>query len=144
MTDRISAFFADRGLPPYAPPPDTVSNSRTALRLGELARELGLHDAFHDRVMDAYWAEGLDIGDADVLRRVSAGVGLREEEVGAVIGSERYLDVVRSSTAQAMSVGVTGVPGFLLEGRLLVLGAQPDEVFEQAFARLESLERVSE
>jgi predicted DsbA family dithiol-disulfide isomerase len=28
------------------------------------------------------------------------------------------------------------VPGFLLEGRLLVLGAQPDEVFEQAFARL--------
>jgi predicted DsbA family dithiol-disulfide isomerase len=28
------------------------------------------------------------------------------------------------------------VPGFLLDRRLLVLGAQPRDVFEQAFARL--------
>ena len=123
-------------MPPYAPPPDVVSNSRTALRLGELARELGLHGAFHDRVMDAYWAEGRDIGDVDVLRRVSAEAGLREEDVDAVIASERYLDVVRTSTEHAISIGVTGVPGFLLDQRLLVLGAQPNEVFEQAFGQL--------
>ena len=136
MTERVGAFFAERGLPPYAPPPDIVSNSRTALRLGELARGLGLHHRFHDRVMDAYWAESLDIGDAGVLRRASSEVGLPEKDVDAVMASERYLDVVRASTEQAMSVGVTGVPGFLLGGRLLVLGAQPDEVFEQAFAQL--------
>lgn len=136
MTDRISSFFADRGLPPYAPPPEVVPRSLTALRLGELARELGLHDAYHDRVMDAYWEESLDIGDAEVLRHVSAEVGLPGQDVDAVIDSDLYLDVVQDSTRQAMSVGVTGVPGFLLEGRLLVLGAQPDEVFEQAFARL--------
>jgi len=86
--------------------------------------------------MDAYWAEGRDIGEVDVLRHVSAEVGLRGEAVDAVVSSERYLDVVRASTAEAMSLGVTGVPGFLLDGRLLVVGAQPDGVFEQAFARL--------
>jgi predicted DsbA family dithiol-disulfide isomerase len=136
MTERVGAFFAERGLPAYAPPSDIVSNSRTALRLGELARALGLHGAFHDRVMDAYWAEGRDIGDVNVLRRVSAEVGLCEDDVEAVIPSERYLDVVRTSTENAISIGVTGVPGFLLDQRLLVLGAQPNEVFEQAFGQL--------
>jgi predicted DsbA family dithiol-disulfide isomerase len=136
MTERISDFFVARDLPPYAPPPDIVPRSLTSLRLGELARELGMHDAFHDRVMDAYWAESLDIGDADVLRDVSREVGLPEQDVDAVIGSERYLDVVRRSTEMAVSVGVTGVPAFLLDRRLLVLGAQPDEVFEQALAQL--------
>ena len=136
MAERVAAFFAARGLPPYAPPPNVVSNSRTALRLGELAREIGLHGAFHDRVMDAYWAEGRDIGDVDVLRRVSVEVGLLEEDVDAVISSERYLDAVRASTAEAIAIGVTGVPGFLLDQRLLVVGAQPNEVFEQTFAQL--------
>jgi predicted DsbA family dithiol-disulfide isomerase len=32
--------------------------------------------------------------------------------------------------------GATGVPAFVLDRRLLVLGAQPEEVFEQAFDRL--------
>jgi predicted DsbA family dithiol-disulfide isomerase len=137
MTDRIRAFFADRGLPPYAPPPDVVPRSLTALRLGELARELGRHHVFHDRVMDAYWAESLDIGDAEVLRYLSTAAGLPEEDVDAVIGSERYMDVVQDFTEQGLSIGVTGVPGFLLDLRLLVLGAQPDEVFELAFTRLE-------
>jgi hypothetical protein len=43
---------------------------------------------------------------------------------------------VLASAAQAHSIGVTGVPGFLLDRRLLVLGAQPRPVFEQALQRL--------
>ena len=41
------------------------------------------------------------------------------------------------STAQAQSLGITGIPAFLLDRRLLVLGAQPREVFEQALAQLD-------
>ena len=52
-----ASWFEDEGLV-YAPPPDVVSNTRLALELGEGAREEGLHRAYHDRVMDAYWAEG--------------------------------------------------------------------------------------
>jgi predicted DsbA family dithiol-disulfide isomerase len=43
---------------------------------------------------------------------------------------------VLASSSQAQSIGVTGVPGFLLDRRLLVLGAQPRELFEQAFEQL--------
>ena len=136
MTDRINAFFTARGLPPSNPPPDIVPRTLAALRLGELARERGMNTPFHDRLMDAYWAESLDIGNPEVLRRLSDEVGLPADDVDLVVSSERYLDVVRASTERAISIGVTGVPGFLIDGRLLVVGAHENDVFEQAFGQL--------
>jgi predicted DsbA family dithiol-disulfide isomerase len=114
-----------------------VPNTRLALRLTELAREHGLHEPFHDRLMQAYWEERVDIGDPDELRRLAAEVGLAPDDVqGTIEDGDAYLDVVLGSTRQAQSVGVNGIPAFLLDRRLLVLGAQPFEVFEQAFAQL--------
>jgi predicted DsbA family dithiol-disulfide isomerase len=137
MIERMTRFFADRGLE-YNPHPDVVPNSRDALRLTELARDLGRHAELHDRLMDAYWAEAKDIGDHDVLRAQAASVGLPADEVDEVLGGDRYLDRVAASTREAFGFGANAVPAFVLDRRLLVLGAQPDEVFEQAFAQLES------
>jgi len=107
------------------------------LRLSELAREHGLHDQFHDRLMDAYWSEAVNVGDPDELRRLAAEVGLDLDDVERVIvDSSAYLDIVENSTAQAQSMGINGIPAFLIDRRLLVLGAQPLEVFRQAFAQL--------
>ncbi len=91
----------------------------------------------HDRLMDAYWAEAQNIGDADVLRTLAGDAGLPADEVDDVLGSDRYRDRVVDSTRQAVSVGANAVPAFVLDQRLLVLGAQPEDVFEQAFAQLE-------
>jgi predicted DsbA family dithiol-disulfide isomerase len=113
-----------------------IPNSRAALRVAELARDAGVHEALHDRLMHAYWGEGEDLGDHDVLRRHAAAAGVDAAEVDDVLGSDRYLDRVLASTQEAVSIGVTGVPAFLLDGRLLVLGAQPEEVFERAFEQL--------
>jgi predicted DsbA family dithiol-disulfide isomerase len=135
MTDRVRAFFAARGLD-YNPNPDVVPNTMHALRLTELARDLGRHAATHDRLMDAYWSEGMDIGDVEVLRRLAAELDLPAEEVEEVLAGDRYRDRVQASTRQAVSIGANAVPAFLLESRLLVLGAQPEELFEQAFGQL--------
>jgi predicted DsbA family dithiol-disulfide isomerase len=113
-----------------------IPNSRAALRVTELARDAGVHEALHDRLMHAYWGEGEDLGDHQVLRRHAVAAGLEADEVDNVLGSDRYLDRVAASTQEAVSIGVTGVPAFLLDGRLLVLGAQPEEVFERAFEQL--------
>jgi len=137
---RTKGMFEARGLE-YAPHPEVVPKTRAALRLGEHARGHGLHRAFHDRVMDAYWAESRDIGSPDELRALGTDVGLPEEEVDVVLAGDEYGDVVEASTHQAASVGVTGVPAFLLDRRLLVLGAQPEGVFEQAFAQLAAADR---
>ena len=135
MTEQVRAFFADRGLD-YNPHPEVVPNTRRALQLAELARERGEHEAAHERLMDAYWAEALDLGDPDVLRELGEELALPAEDVEDVLTGDRYLDVIQESTRQAVSIGANAVPAFLLDRRLLVLGAQPEPVFEQAFEQL--------
>jgi predicted DsbA family dithiol-disulfide isomerase len=133
--DPLRARFAEAGLEYNRP--ETVPNTRPALRLTELARERGLHTAFHDRLMDAYWSEAANIGDAGELRRLAAEAGLDAGDVERVIGDpSAYLDVVQGSTQQAQSIGIDAIPAFLLDRRLIVLGAQPVEVFRRAFAQL--------
>jgi predicted DsbA family dithiol-disulfide isomerase len=135
MTDHVRGIFERAGLD-YNPNPEIVPNSRLALRLTELARDRGLHEPVHDRLMDAYWAEGRNIGDAAELGQLAAEAGLADVE--GVFDGDAYLDRVLASTAEAQSLGITGIPAFLLDSKLLILGAQPREVFERAYERLDA------
>jgi predicted DsbA family dithiol-disulfide isomerase len=129
--------FAQAGLP-YNPP-EVVPNTKVALQLTELARDHGVDEPFHHRLMDAYWAEGTNIGDTAVLRRLAGEVGLPDEEVESAIAGETYLPRVLGSTRSAQSMGINGIPAFVLDRRLLISGAQPVAVFGEAFAQLEAM-----
>ena len=133
MEERMGSRFAGEGLD-YNPNPDVIPNTLDALRLTELARELGRHDEIHDRLMDAYWRDGVDLGNRDELRRLLHD--LPGANVERVLTSDDYRDRVLASTAQAQSIGINGIPAWVIDGRLLVPGAQPREVFEQAFEQL--------
>lgn len=136
MVDR----FAQSGLP-YNPP-EVVPNTILALRLSELARDHDLHERFHHRLMDAYWSEAADIGDADVLRSLAAEVGLPEGDVEKSVtsGGDTFLSRVLDSTRYAQSIGINGIPAFVVDQRLLISGAQPIDVFVQAFAQIEAIQ----
>jgi predicted DsbA family dithiol-disulfide isomerase len=131
--ERLRERFAEEDLP-YTPNPDVVPNSFAALRLAELARDLDRHDEIHDRLMDAYWRDGVNIGDDDELRRLLHD--LPQDDVERVLTSDEYADRVRASTQQALGIGANGVPAWVIDGKLLVPGAQPREVFERAFEQL--------
>ena len=133
--DPLRERFAAAGLEYNRP--EIVPNTKLALRMTELARERGLHEPFHDRLMDAYWSEATNIGEPDELRRLAAAVGLGTDDVEQVIADPvTYLAAVEGSTQQAHSVGINAVPAFVLDRRVLVLGAQPLEVFRRAFSEL--------
>ena len=72
-----------------------------------------------------------------MLRGLARELELPDDDVEEVLDGDRYRDRVEDSTRQAASIGANAVPAFLLDRRLLVLGAQPNEVFEQAFAQLD-------
>ncbi len=137
LHERVRRMFDAVELP-YNPPADVVPNSRLALRLAELARDHGCHDEFHDRLMAAYWTEARNIGDPEVLRELARECGLDDDEVARVVAGDEYLERVRASTGQAQAIGVSGIPAWLLDERLLVLGAQPRVAFEEAFQQLSS------
>ena len=133
MHDRLKESFATNGLT-YAPPADVVPNTQLALRVTELARDRELHEAVHDRLMDAYWAEGRNIGDVDELRTLAAEAGL--DDIAPALDNDLYGARVQASTQQAHRHGINAIPAFVLDGTLLVLGAQHLEVFERAFDTL--------
>ena len=75
--ENLERWFDRDGLV-YNPPPDVVPNSHAALRLTELARAQGKHAVAHDRLMQAYWEQALNIGDPDVLHSLAAELGLED------------------------------------------------------------------
>ena len=121
----------------YAPSP-RLPNTLPALQTTELARDRGLHEPVHARFMHAYWSEGKDLGDAEVLRDLAAEAGLDRDETAEVIADRRYADRIVASTQDANRLGINAIPAFVLDRRLLVLGAQPEEVFEQAVAQVQA------
>ena len=89
-----------------------------------------------DDVIRSHEGALIVIGDPAELRSLVGEAGLDGAEVDDVLAGDAYNDRVIGLTQQAVSIGITGVPGFLLDRRLLVLGAQPRGVFERAFEQL--------
>ena len=128
-------MFKQAGLP-YAENLEKVPNSRRSLMLAELARERGAFDAVHQRLFDAYWARGRDIGDERVLIEEGTGAGLDEGEIVDALGDGRYLQRIEEQTRTALELGAGGVPAWVIDQRVLVPGAQPHQVFVQVLERL--------
>ena len=128
----------------YNPPPERVPNTRRALELGEWARARGAYDAVHERIMDAYWTEGRDITGWDVLAPLVAEAGLDADDARAEVDSGAFKAPVDASTRVAQEHGIAAVPAFVLDGRLLVSGAQPHEVFRAALAKVSEMREASE
>lgn len=135
MHEAVEGMHADAQMV-YNPHPETVPNTRTALELIEWGRTKEAHDALHERVMDAYWTEGRDIGDWEVLRACVADVGLDPAEAEAMVTSGAFAASVTTSTQTAQRLGISGVPAFVFDQRLLVSGAQPHEVLEKAIEQV--------
>jgi predicted DsbA family dithiol-disulfide isomerase len=117
-------------------PSPTLPNTLHALQVTELARDRDLHEPVHRRLMHAYWSERADLGDDDVLLDLVSEAGLDREAAGAVIAEGDYADRVVASTQEANRLGINAIPAFVLDRRLLVLGAQPEEAFERAVTHL--------
>lgn len=111
-------------------PPDVVPNSLPSLFLAELARDEGLFEPMHRSLFTAYWSEGHNIGDPEVLREIAAGAGIDISQFAEALQKGRYSRRIAESTEHAHRIGVSGVPAWLIANRVVVMGAQPHEAFE--------------
>ena len=105
-------------------------NSRLAQELGAWADTQPGGEAIHDAIFRAYFVDGLNIGDAEVLVRLAKSVGLPEDKAGEVIQKRTFQGAVDADWEKSRNYGVTGVPTFVAGG-YGVVGAQPYEALEQ-------------
>jgi predicted DsbA family dithiol-disulfide isomerase len=73
----------------------------------------------------AYWREGRDIGDRDVLTDVAGSAGMDPRLVAALLAGDADRAEIAARDAHARARGVTGVPTFVVAGAHAVVGAQP-------------------
>ena len=128
MQAQMRARMAAEGLP-YGERKMTF-NSRLAQELGKWADEQPGGEAIHDALFKAYFVDGKNIGDPEVLVALAQSVGLPVEKAREVIANRSYRDAVDADWAKSREYGVTGVPTFVAGGQGVV-GAQPYEALEQ-------------
>ena len=104
-------------------------NSRRATELGKWAEVQGRGDTFHEAIFRAYFAEGLNIADLSVLKKICSRINLDPEEAERVLAEGSYKKAVDDDWRYAVRIGVTAVPTFMAAGRAVV-GAQPYDVLE--------------
>ena len=87
-----------------------------------------------ERLFRAYFTEGRALGDRATLVELASEVGLPGDELAAALATDAHAADVRADEQQAHELGVTGVPFFVLAGRIGVSGAQPTETLVAALA----------
>jgi predicted DsbA family dithiol-disulfide isomerase len=113
-----------------------VPNTLLAHQLMYLAEVKGRNQsALAEELMNAFFGRGEDIGNRAILVELGGRHGLLPDDIEEVMEDERARQIVLSREAQVRSSGIAGVPGFLLNRRLLVIGAQDQDTLVNAFDR---------
>lgn len=101
-------------------------NSRRAQELGKWAESEGVGDQFHQAAFAAYFADGRNIAEFDVLADIAAAAGLPGQEAAGIIEAGRFREAVDADWQRSGQLGIQVVPTFHVDGRRME-GAKPYE-----------------
>jgi len=105
------------------------TNTVKAHELLHFAKAKGRQLDMSERLFAAYFEEGRHVGRVDDLADLAAEIGLDRDEALEALTSSTYLPAVDADKAQAIAYGISGVPFFVIDGRLGVSGAQEPSTF---------------
>jgi predicted DsbA family dithiol-disulfide isomerase len=113
-----------------------IWNTFDAHRLLHWAGLEGKQRELKHALLAAYHTHAQNPGDADVLLRLCAEVGLDVERARAILGSDEFAAQVRDAERFYQEQGISAVPSVIINDRHLIQGGQPPEAFERALRTL--------
>lgn len=111
-------------------------NTLDAHRLIHWAGIEGKQNAAVDALFAAYFKEGRDIGDIEVLADIADSIGMDAAVVLKLLKSDADRDDIKTRDAHSREMGINSVPTFIVGGRHAVPGAQPAELWQKVMAEL--------
>ncbi len=130
MNDRVSGLAATVGLD-FQLEKARPANTFLAHRLLHFAATKDFGNELTERLMRAYFTEGVPIGDRDSLLALAVEVGLDQGESAAVLDGDAFTDEVRADISLAQAFGASGVPFFVFDRTYAISGAQETGVFTE-------------
>lgn len=131
MNTRVSSLAKQAGLE-YRLSEARPGNTFDAHRLLHLAASRHVGDQAMERIMHAYFSESLPVGDRAALSRLAPEFAITTKDALEMFESDAYVEAVRADEARAVAFGISGVPFFVIDGKIGISGAQPVEVFADA------------
>lgn len=119
-----------------------MTNTYQAHRLLKWAIDHGKADLMVERLFGAYFTEGKNLSDINVLTNLSAEVGLNPDVALDMLNQEHYKEVVKQDQAEARAIGVQGVPFFVINRTYGVSGAQDSTYFLKALDQIYQEEQI--
>ncbi len=117
---------------------ERTPNTLAGHKLLWLAGEQHCQDALAEKLFSAYFVEGRDVGDAKVLTEIGVEAGLMPQDIAPALSGEAAAIAVAREEEAARRAGIRGVPSFIVHGKVLGSGAQPEQmlaaVLDKAFA----------
>lgn len=115
-----------------------IYNTFDAHRLLHWAGVLGASQqrALKHAFLKAYFTDGSDVSDHELLVSVAAGAGLDAKAARKVLASGQYAAEVRAQEEAYSQQGIRAVPSVILDQKHLIQGGQPPAVFEAALRQV--------
>lgn len=136
MFARVQGIANDAGVPIDFSKVERAPSTLSGHVLLEHAREKGTQLALADALFVAYFSEGKNIGDPEVLVGIATQHGFTEDEARSLVTDEAARAKVRSEALGQPSRGVTGVPHFVIDGRYAVPGAQDEATWARVLDKV--------
>lgn len=114
----------------------TLSNTHLSLEGAEFARDNGRYHEFHNAVFKAYFTDGRNIGDMEVLLNIAEKCGIATSDFAASLDEGRYSERVEAGSVEAREKGVTAIPAFFIDGQPAITGAVAEDRFREVLQGL--------
>ena len=134
--DPLSAAGQEIGVPYNFDLITRTPNTLDAHRLIRWAHTVERQTELVERLFMAYWSEGKDVGNRDVLAQCAGEAGINAEQIREFLDTEQDVAETHAEIEHATNIGVTGVPTFILAQSYALVGAQSPEVLADAILRV--------
>jgi len=108
-----------------------LGNTFNAHKLLQFSKQMGKGQETKDRLLKAYFEEGVSVSSLENLSSIAEEIGLSAEETNNAFTNTLFADKVKTDIHEAQTLGISGVPFFVFNNKYAVSGAQPVSVFRE-------------
>ena len=139
ITGYVTATAAQEGLAFDFAKQNVSPNTRQSHRLIYFAKQQGKQLEMKEALMKAYFTDGVDLTKTENLLHVATSVGLDATAANTFLNSDEGLKEVVAEEKLNVQRGISGVPFFIINNQYGVSGAQPSDVFANAFLEISGI-----
>lgn len=136
ITNHVTQVAAQEGLQFDFDKQRISPNTKDAHRVIWFAKKEGKQLPAKEALMKAYFEQGVDLTKKENIIAVASSVGLDAKRINSLLNSDEGLREVNELEQLNYKRGISGVPFYIINNQYGISGAQPSDVFMQAFKQI--------